>query len=414
MYVGKAKNLKKRIAQYANLQDERPQIGKLVNTAATLKFEVLESELMALLVEAELIKKYQPAFNILLKDDKSNLYICITRDKFPRILMLRRPEILRFGQNYTSFGPFPSGYKVKQVLQIARHIFKWCDHPGDLIRPCFYTHIGLCSGACTGEVEAEAYKDMIAHLKDFLRGHTSKLLKELKTELDDKVGSEKFEEAAILRDQINVITQVLSPSYRLAPDLTLPVLTANRQQEALLSLRSILRDYLPLPATFEIERIEGYDISNIQGTSPTASMVVAMNGKMDHNEYRHFGIKSLSTPNDFAMMEETLTRRQSHPEWGIPSIVLLDGGKGQLRRVLSIWQWPSVVVSIAKEPDRLIIPIVTPPDDKHKNSKTKITYQEVELNDDIPATRLLQTIRDESHRFSRRLHHIKRDKSMFE
>jgi excinuclease ABC subunit C len=138
-------------------------------------------------------------------------------------------------------------------------------------------------------------------------------------------------------------------------------------------------------------------------------MVVAIKGQMDHSQYRHFGIKTLQTPNDFAMMKETILRRQQHPEWGEPDVLLIDGGKGQLRSVLSVWKWAGVVVSIAKDPDRLIIPIKI----ESKLARAQYRYHEIKLGSEIPATRLLQTIRDESHRFSRRLHHIKRDKQMF-
>lgn len=404
--------------QYAHLQDERPQIANLVATATDVKWDVQESELQALLVEAALIKNYQPPFNILLKDDKSSLYIALTHEEFPRVITMRKPELVRLKESVTSFGPYQSGYKVKQVLEIARNIFKWCERPisreaaqEKKVRSCFYSHIGLCSGACTGLVAKEEYKEIIAHLREFLHGKTSVLLKELKAALAQCSEKHEFEKAARLRDQITAIVHVTSKEYRLKPDMTLPVLTGNMQQEALVSLRSILSTYFPLPRTAKMERIEGYDISNIQGTNPTASMVVAINGKMDHKEYKHFGIKTLSTPNDFAMMKETLIRRQLHPEWGLPDVVLIDGGKGQLRTVLSIWKWPGIVVSIAKDPDRLLIPLPSVP--STKKAKPGITYKEVLLTQDVPATRLLQSIRDESHRFSRRLHHIKRDKSMF-
>ncbi len=253
---------------------------------------------------------------------------------------------------------------------------------------------------------------MISHIKEFLHGKTSNLLRIMKQELELCSEKKQFEKAAQLRDQITTIIHVTSREYRLKPDMTLPVLTSNMQQEALVSLRSILSAYYPLPRTSKLTRIEGYDISNIQGTNPTASMVVAVDGKMDHKEYRHFGITSLSTPNDFAMMKETLTRRQLHPEWGIPDVILIDGGKGQLRSVLSVWKWPSIVVSIAKDPDRLLIPIVHE-EKSRKTTRQDITYTEVGLTQEVPATRILQSIRDESHRFSRRLHHIKRDKEMF-
>lgn len=440
LYVGKAKNIKNRLSQYAHRQDERTQIDSLLAQTQTVKFAVLESELEALLVEAELIKKYQPHYNILLKDDKSNLYICIGPGSFPKIFTARKLEILHTQEKWTTFGPFQSGYKVRQVLEIARRIFQWCDKPsqrqlatgdrsqskekvsvandlsplvsGHNVRPCFYYHLGLCSGACIGAVDAEAYDAMIAALKKFLRGRTSELVRQFKTDIAAASLSQQFEKAALLRDQLHALITVTSPKYRLRPDMTLPVLTMQQEAEALISLRATLREYLSIAATAPLGRIEGYDISNIQGTNASCSMVTAIDGKLDHSEYKHFGIKTLNTPNDYAMLQEALTRRQQHPEWGIPDVVLIDGGKGQLRSVLSVWHWPSVVVSIAKKPDRLIIPLSLQGQSRKQTDTLRLTYKEVPLTPDLPATRLLQSIRDESHRFAKRLHSIKRTKAL--
>lgn len=368
-----------------------------------LKWEVVESELQALLVEAKLIQNYQPPYNILLKDDKSALYIAITKDDYPKILTLRKPELVRFPQKVFSFGPYQSAYKVRQVLEICRRIFRWCEHPQSG-KACFYTHLGLCDGACLGQVLQADYNQKIARLRAFLHGKSHQLIKQIKKELESAVSSQAYEQASILRDQIQAITVVTHKSYRLKPDMTLPVLTNNLEKEALFSLRSILTDYFPLPRTSALERIEGYDISNLGGTNPTASMVVATNGQMDHTCYRYFKIKSLTTPNDYAMLKEALTRRQNHPEWGKPDVILIDGGKGQVKSALSVWKWQGIVVGIAKNPDRLIIPL---------RLDKKTTYQEIKLTQDLPASRLLQSIRDEAHRFSRKLHHNLRGKNMF-
>lgn len=250
-------------------------------------------------------------------------------------------------------------------------------------------------------------------VKEFLRGKTSQLIKEYKQQIEVYSSHREFEKAALTRDQLETLIHVTSPKYRLAPDLVLPILTHNKKQEALVSLRAVLRQYINLPATLPLTRIEGYDVSNIQGTNPTCSMVVAINGMMTNSEYKHFSIRGLNTPNDYAMLKETLSRRQNHPEWGIPDLVLIDGGKGQLRIALSVWRWPSIVVSIAKKPDRLLIPILQ--DTTAKRGKAivpSITYKEIHLTPDLPASQLLQHMRDESHRFAKRLHTIKRTKSM--
>lgn len=408
--MGKAKSLKKRLSQYAHAQDDRPQIFALTQQTHTVQWEVLESELQALLVEAELIKRYQPHFNILLKDDKSDLYICLSKDTYPRIFTARKPEILRSVQKLTTFGPFPSGLRVSQVLSIARSIFKWCDHPDQdsqkKRRACFYYHINLCDGACIGASSPDDYQNKMTEVKQFLNGKTAQLISSYKQEIERHVLSKEFEQAALIRDRLQTIVHVTSPKYRLAPDLILPTLTSNLQEESLVSLRAVLRQYLSVPATAPLTRIEGYDVSNIMGTNASCSMVVAINGQMDHQEYKHFGIKTLNTPNDFGMLKEALSRRQGHPEWGIPDVILIDGGKGQLRSVLSVWKWPSIVISIAKKPDRLLIPILSK--STKKSAAPSLTYKEIPLTDEIAATRLIQTIRDESHRFAKRLHTIKR------
>lgn len=392
------------------LQDDRPQIARLCAQTHEIKTQVLESELLALLVEAELIRRYQPQFNILLKDDKSNLYICISHTDFPTIFTARKAELLRSTEKLTTFGPFPSGFRVKQVLSIARSIFKWCDAPNGK-RPCFYYHLQLCDGACVGKIDNIQYQAKIKQVKEFLHGKTSELVGAWKTEINTHSLAKEFEKAATIRDSLQTLLSVTSPQYRLSPDLVLPVLTSNMQQEALVSLRAILRQYISVPATAPLTRIEGYDISNIQGTNASCSMVVAIDGAMTNSEYKHFGIKTLKTPNDYGMLQEALLRRQNHPEWGIPDVILIDGGKGQLRSVLSVWKWPSIVVSIAKKPDRLLIPMITQ-EKIHNKKTTKQLYKEIPLSSDLPATRLLQAIRDESHRFAKRLHTIKRTNSL--
>ncbi len=424
LYVGKAKILKNRLSQYAHAQDDRPQIYALAHQTHEVRWDIQESELQALLVEAELIRRYQPKYNILLKDDKSDLYICISHDAFPRIFTARKPEVVRSTEKILTFGPYPSGLRVRQVLSIARHIFKWCEKPNSN-RPCFYHHINLCDGACIGKCSSEEYQKKMLDVKEFLRGKSSSLIKEFKKEIESLAVQKEFEEAANKRDQLEALLQVTSPKYRLAPDLVLPTLTTNLEQEAVVSLRAILRQYLNLPATIPLTRIEGYDVSNISGTNPTCSMVVAIDGRMTSGEYKHFGINTLKTPNDFAMLKEALLRRQNHPEWGIPDVILIDGGKGQLRSALTVWTWPSIVISIAKRPDRLLIPSISYGKktsnvtlhnlagfDPEERKQMKLTYKEIELTPELPATRLIQSIRDESHRFAKRLHTIKRNKKM--
>ena len=406
LYVGKAKNLKNRVRSYTQIKQLSHRIKQLVVTAEQLKFETLESELEALLVEAELIRTYQPHFNDLLKDDKSPLYIQITDELFPRVKKVRKKEILTKKITGTVLGPFQSAYKVTEVLKIARRIFPWCDKnkTGDQTKnivPCFYYHLDLCPGACVHQISVAQYQETISQLILFLRGKKKAVLQNLKTQMQEAVAQEAFEEAAKLRDQIRVITEVTTKKYRLKPNLVLPTLQLSKTQNGLVYLQKLLSTYSYVPKKYPLERIEGYDVSNTQGTNPAVAMVTFIDGQADTSKYRVFNIKSLTTPNDYHMMKEAIIRRQNHPEWGRPNLVIVDGGKGQIRAALSIWQWDIPIIGIAKNPDRIIIPILDP---KNKQSLSSLKYHIEKLQGSHPTLQLAQQVRDEAHRFSQKQH----------
>lgn len=403
IYVGKAINLKRRVSSYAQRDRVTGKTAKMVEEAVRLQFNVLSSELEALLVEAELIRLHQPYYNILLKDDKSPLYIVITHEEFPRVLTARKKQLLRTPMKGTVFGPFPSGYSVRQVLELVRHIFPWCNEKKKTGKPCFYRHIGLCSGACTGEVSAEEYKAMIDQLKKFLRGKTSEVVRDLKLQMESASDLKMFEKAAMFRDQIRMIQEVTTTKRVFGPQLHLPQLSKLESQEALVQLTRLISTYISLPKSFVFHRIEGYDISNTQGTNPTASMVVFTDGQADTSEYRSFNIRLGETPNDFGSIREAVTRRQNHPEWKFPDLVLIDGGKGQLRTAVSVWRQTTPVVSLAKEPDRLVMY------DRENKTFTLVPLQAEDLG-----ARLLRRVRDESHRFAKKNHMRRRTKSILE
>jgi excinuclease ABC subunit C len=444
LYVGKAKNLKNRLTSYTRLTQLRGKTRKLVLTANKLKWQVLSSELEALLVEAELIRIHQPEFNILLKDDKTPLYINITNDAFPLVKTVRKKDVDVGKISGTILGPFPSGYKVKEVLKLVRPIFKWCSSPQNshhhkikkqnlalgskangesifvksivsetktdsypeksLFKPCFYYHLDMCSGACVRQISAIEYQSDIKELILFLRGKKKEVLTEITRKMKQASKLQKFELAAKLRDQAEVINSVTSHQYRLKPDLILPQLRETKRDEGLTQLRKIISENFKLPRTITLNRIEGYDVSNIQGTDAAVSMVTFIEGRSSPTDYRVFNIKTLNTPNDYLMLKEAITRRQNHPEWGTPDLIVIDGGKGQLRSALSVWSWSCPVISIAKKPDRIIIPEVI--------NNSKIEYKILTLPPAHPALQIIQQVRDESHRFSRRQHHKIREKSL--
>lgn len=416
LYVGKAKNLTNRLQNYRRVKQLVPRIHRMVHTATKLQYQELESELEALLVEAELIRLHQPPFNVLLKDDKSPLYINITDEPFPRVLTCRKKEIDQGLIKGTLLGPFPSAYKVREVLKIARQIFPWCNAPrqldSDHPRACFYYHLGLCPGVCLGSIDMETYRHTIKQLTLFLRGQKKAILRQLQQEMKAAAVAEQFEIAQILRDRISLISSVTERKYQLRPDLTLPSLRLNQAEERLTYLRQMLSQYLSIPKTYPLQRVEAYDVSNTSGQLASVAMVVAEQGLMNPSEYRLFNIRTLNTPNDFAMHQEALQRRQNHAEWGTPDLIVIDGGKGQLRAALKVWQWACPVVGLAKDPDRLIIPGLglTSPDAKTRATTPR--YHEILLDPTNPGVQLLQQLRDESHRFSNQQHARRRTRHL--
>ncbi len=411
----------------------------MTSTAVKVKFKVLESELEALLVEAELIRTYQPQFNILLKDDKSPLYINITNDKFPRVIRLRKKQIIfdpkSIDSKGTILGPFSSAYKTQEVLKIARKIFPWCnkvenklansDSDGSDKKPCFYYHIDLCPGACIGEISEKDYGENIKQLILFLKGEKKIVSKNLKLRMAEKAKQEKFEEAAIIRDQLEMIEYVTKKTHHLKPELTSHALKNKVSEDGIIYLQKILSEYLGLPKQYPLTRIEGYDVSNTQGTNPAVSMVVFTNGEPDKSQYRLFNIRSLNTPNDYQMMKEATVRRQNHREWGVPNLVIIDGGKGQVRSTLQDWNWNYPIIGIAKNPDRLVIPKIdwskwginnqeNNEYESNNHSLKNLEYFIVKLESNHPSLKLIQQIRNESHRFSQYQHKRRRLKGMFE
>jgi excinuclease UvrABC nuclease subunit len=399
LYVGKAKNLKHRLTSYTYFDKLAPKIKKLVTTAREVRFEILNSELEAILTEAELINTHQPQYNTLLKDDKSPLYLCITDEEFPKVLRLRKTDLRHSSQAGTILGPFSSGFALQEVLKLARKIFPWCNQgppkPGKPPKACFYHHLDLCPGVCVSAISAPEYQASMKALTLFLRGKKRSVVTELKAQLKAFVRAENFEQANVIKYQLEAIEKVTSEQYRLGPELVLPNFNQAETEAGLVFLQKLLSDYLSVPHGYPLHRIEGYDVSNTQGKQAAVSQVVLTDGVPDPTEYRLFNIRGLDTPNDYQMLKEALTRRQLHEEWGEPNLVVVDGGKGQVRAALSVWQWPTKVIGIAKDPDRLVFP--------QKTGNT-LSYQVITLPTGHPALKLVQQLRDEAHRFARKQH----------
>lgn len=391
----------------------QPKLQQLVTTASKLSYQELPSELEALLTEAELIKIYQPKFNSLLKDDKSALYIHITDEPLPRVEQVRKKQLSPKERKQAYFGPFPSAYQVTQVLKIARRIFRWCDRPQQSRADgCFYSHINLCSGVCSGSISAAEYQQSIDRLRLFLAGKSKQLLKQLAVDMRELAQHQHFEQAAQYRDLITAITNVTQAPYLLKPDPTPLALSDAPKTNQLAYLRRLLHLHLGMPKEYPLTRIEGYDVSNTSGTQAAVGMVCFTNGEVDLSQYRLFSIRLLQTPNDFRMLQEALLRRQNHPEWPRPDLIVIDGGKGQVRAALQVLQWSLPVIGIAKDPDRLVFPKVQPAKDRATKRLT-IEYDIVQLEPTHPALQLVQHIRDETHRFSKKHHTRLRQRAVY-
>ncbi len=533
IYVGKAINLRNRVRSYFHeSSDQDHKTRQLVHQVVDIEWIVVGSELEALILEMNLIKKHRPHFNIRLKDDKRYPYIkAHWADPFPKVTVTR--QMLDDGARY--FGPYTSVWAVHQTLDVLRRIFPYltCERPitGKDLRPCLYYDIKLCCGPCIGAVDQSTYRQMIDDLCLFLQGQTDPIVTRLRFEMEQAADEMHFERAAAIRDQINaidrvvekqkvissekidsdviamaradgeacvqiffirsgkligreyfilegteeaadgeIISQFLKQFYSEAATIPAEVLLPNEVEEVqvisqwLNSRRSSNKVELTLPhqgtsqelmematenatetlralraqweadtnrqtqALAELQqalnlaeppnRIECYDISNTQGTASVGSMVVFEQGVPSKKHYRRFNIQSVSGPDDFASMEEVLSRRfkrwqtlheQIRQAPGtrvdesfsrLPDLLIVDGGKGQLGRAISVLEQYGLtdevpVVGLAKQQEELFLP--------GRSDSILLPRHSQGLY-------LIQRIRDEAHRFAITAHRNKRTK----
>ena len=332
LYIGKAVNLKRRVSSYFQ-KAHNARLEKLVNEIKKIDVEQTDSALEALILESALIKKHRPEYNIREKDDKSFLYVEITREPFPRILLVRGKN-LAVG---THFGPFIYAMQIREALKILRRIFPWNIHDPDTIRkpasrPCFEHQIGLCPGTCVGAITKLDYKRNIRKIKLFFEGKKKQIIRELEREMKTASTNLAFECAAKIKRQIFALTHIHDIALIKKPE------------------RETVYGAGEIP-----KRIEGYDISNISGTAAVGSMVVFAGDKPDKSQYRKFKIRTITKPDDTGMLKEVLTRRLTHREWSLPDLMLIDGGKGQVnitKKILAEHGMKIPVVGIAKGPTR--------------------------------------------------------------
>ncbi len=399
IYVGKAIDLYHRVSSYFSKQNQNPKTSVLVTEIYNVETIIVESELEALILEANLIKKYLPPFNVRLTDDKDYLYIKVTKHDYPKIVTVRKQD-LKDALKY--FGPFPSSTTVKKTLQSLRKIFPWCTNPPKLanssqlsanrLKPCFYYHLRLCPGACIGLVSKQEYRKIINHFTQFMEGKKYQLQEELVKEMQQSSDNLNFEKASIIKKIISGIDYLTSPN-RTEKYLENPNFLEQETSIALKELQGVLKlNEFPV-------RIEAYDISNIQGKDATGSLVVLTNGEIDKSQYRRFKIQIAGKPNDYAMHQEMMKRRLKHREWEMPQLFLIDGGRGQVRaskKELATLRLDTPIFGLAKRMEW-----VYPPEG-----------EVIKLPKRSQALRLLQKIRDEAHRFAISYHRKLHRKSM--
>lgn len=406
IYIGKAAVLRNRVRQYFQKSRARdPKTEALVAEIVDTEWIETESEIDALFLEAEMVRRYLPRYNILLRDDKSLLYVRINiKSDHPTVTFTRRP--LDDGAEY--FGPYIQGYSVRKALRLLRRIFPYAvTQKQATMGSRLYEQIGLDPGLHNGKTSLEQYRKNLRALASYLRGNRVKVMAEIEKQMKAAAKNHEFEVAASLRNKLyemQALKKQIIFSDREFMDAS--------KDKGLSGLSDLLGIELP-------KRIEGYDISHMSGTDNVASMVVFTNGLPDKTNYRKFKMR-LKGNNDFAHMNEAISRRLSPKNvkaWGLPTLFLIDGGKGQLHAAIEArnaagYQIP--MIGLAKREEEIVVAFGVRFSEvgatydqlaaRAQKYKARIAQSDDFLLLDLPDTsdivKLLQRIRDESHRFA--------------
>lgn len=404
IYVGKAKNLRSRAGSYfLKAAEEEMRLANWLHEIADADYMECESEVDALLVESRLIKDIQPRNNKEQKDDKSFPYLMITTgEDFPRVELTRTPPT----KGVKLYGPFASAGALRGAIQVLQRIFKFrtCsldidehDEKWKWFRPCLLASIKQCTAPCNLRISKEEYRKDIKRLQMFLAGNKKRLLSQLKKEMVAASKELRFEEAATLRDAISMLER-LDERGELDTHAQPEVFYID-PKKGLNGLRKILSlDETP-------RTIEGVDIAHLGGDETVASLVQFIDGIPFKPGYRRFKIQGVKGVDDFRSIHEVVSRRfkrLSDQSEVFPDVLLIDGGKGQLSSAMDAFKaleiTPPTVVSLAKREEEVFVPGQSEP-----LKLTKTSY----------ASRLLQYVRDEAHRFAQHYHHLLRSKKQF-
>lgn len=395
IYVGKAKNLKNRVSSYWVNTYKGPKTEKMLSEAKDLDIIQVRSEVEAFLLEAELIKRYKPRYNVMLKDDKSYKYIAV-----------QDFDVEYEGQKYTFskiygvhgrgkkrtryYGPYPDGALVSKVLRHLRKVFPHCEYTKSKLkkslkekRGCMYSHIGLCPGACEDISKFDENRKNVLAFERFLKKGYSSAIEELEMQMKRYSSEMKYEKAKELRDVLLKINRLETASILPSQYTSNPNLMADIHRRRL----DDIQEFLDIN---NVNRIECYDISNLMEKWTVGSMVVSEGGQLNRSQYRKFRIKYTKGISDFGMMKEVLGRRAKR-DWPLPDILLLDGGKGQISSVMKAIDGTPFqnipIVGIFKPNDYFLRKI------EGKWKTIKVEKQNIGFQH-------LRNLRDEAHRFA--------------
>jgi len=514
LYIGKARNLKKRVSSYFTRgRFENNKLKILVRKVADIKHFIVSDESDALLLENNMIKKYQPRYNVMLKDDKTFPWICVKNEAFPRVFLTR--NVIRDGSVY--YGPYTSVNMVKTLLELVRQLFPLRNCKLNLteeniknkkFKVCLEFHLGNCKGPCEGHQSGKDYEESLNHVHQILKGNIFQVVEHLKSMMDSYSKELRYEEAQILKNKIEILQKYRSKSTIVNPKISdVEVYSiANEEHAAFVNCLKVINGAVVQTQTLELkkkldesvsdlllmaiielrqrtnsqtreiivpaeinmpfpgitvtvpkrgdkkhllelserntrfylmerkkqkeltkpeirisriyktlmqdlrlvekpEHIECFDNSNIQGKNPVAACVVFKNLKPSKKDYRHFNIKTVNGPNDYASMEEIIYRRYKRmvdEKHSLPNLIIIDGGKGQLNVAVKSLEnigisGKTAIIGIAKKLEEIYFPGDSVPLYIDKNSET---------------LKIIQHIRNEAHRFSINFHRDKRSKSM--
>ncbi len=410
IYIGKGNSLRDRVSSY--FQDPKkllPKTAQMIADAKSLNYMVVVSEIDALLLEANLIRKFSPKYNVEWKDGKAYPLIEITiKEPVPQVHFARKEN----NPKARYFGPYPTGSNLTGLLRFLRKIFPYVsqNHPGN--KSCLRSHMGLCPcpAVFTDHRAQKNYQHTVHLLISFLEGHHVSLERNLEKEMHQAAVKQDFEKASDLKNKLQQLQYITAPrtspwEYEVNPNLA-----ADKHQEEISRLAQILK--LPI-----MQKIECYDIANISGKHTAAAEVVFVAGLPDKSLYRRYRIKFNATPDDFACMQEVINRRLKS-DIPLPDLMVIDGGKGQLNAAIKAFQNSSSIINsknksitLNNNPSSTIRPKIIALAKRLETIYTD-TGEEIQLSLSSPELQLLQRLRDEAHRFSRKYHILLRRKSM--